>query len=143
MFALDKRADQRCPHLADQGRCGIHPRLAREGFAGCVAYDCHGAGQRVTAALPPDGGDPASVYRVFRALCHVHAMASLVRAARALDLPPSVEAERLRVAGLLEGGPGATFASLASFDVEAALGVARTFLGRLRPHVERRRLPVV
>jgi hypothetical protein len=50
-FAVDKPAGQACRHLGrDSGRdfrCGIHDRLRPEGFAGCAAYDCFGAGQRV------------------------------------------------------------------------------------------------
>lgn len=46
-FALDKPAGVSCPHLADDHRCTIHDRLRPEGFAGCTAYDCFGAGQRL------------------------------------------------------------------------------------------------
>jgi uncharacterized protein YjbI with pentapeptide repeats len=47
-FAIDKAAGQPCPNLQPDFRCGIHERLRPEGFAGCVAYDCFGAGQQVT-----------------------------------------------------------------------------------------------
>jgi hypothetical protein len=47
-FAIDKPAGVPCPHLAEDLRCSIHSRLGPEGFAGCVAYDCFGAGQRLT-----------------------------------------------------------------------------------------------
>ena len=46
-FAIDKPAGQPCPHLADDHRCSIHDRLQGEGFSGCAAYDCFGAGQRL------------------------------------------------------------------------------------------------
>jgi Pentapeptide repeats (8 copies) len=46
-FAIDKPAGVPCPHLADDHRCSIHDRLRPEGFAGCTAYDCFGAGQRL------------------------------------------------------------------------------------------------
>jgi hypothetical protein len=46
-FAVDKPAGQACRHLGHDFRCGIHDRLRPEGFAGCAAYDCFGAGQRV------------------------------------------------------------------------------------------------
>ena len=46
-FAVDKPAGQACRHLGRDFRCGIHDRLRPEGFAGCAAYDCFGAGQRV------------------------------------------------------------------------------------------------
>jgi uncharacterized protein YjbI with pentapeptide repeats len=46
-FAIDKPAGVPCPHLATDHRCSIHERLRPEGFAGCTAYDCFGAGQRL------------------------------------------------------------------------------------------------
>jgi len=47
-FAIDKPAGQPCPNLSADFRCGIHERLRPTGFAGCAAYDCFGAGQKVT-----------------------------------------------------------------------------------------------
>src|SRR3954447_11032067 len=46
-FAIDKPAGVPCPHLGGDPRCSIHDRLRPEGFAGCTAYDCFGAGQRL------------------------------------------------------------------------------------------------
>jgi uncharacterized protein YjbI with pentapeptide repeats len=46
-FAIDKPAGTPCPHLAVDHGCTIHDRLRPEGFAGCTAYDCFGAGQRL------------------------------------------------------------------------------------------------
>jgi uncharacterized protein YjbI with pentapeptide repeats len=47
-FAIDKPAGVPCPHLADDHRCSIHDRLQDAGFPGCTAYDCFGAGQRLS-----------------------------------------------------------------------------------------------
>lgn len=47
-FAIDKPAGQQCPKLTTDFRCSIHQRLRPEGFPGCIAYDCFGAGQKVT-----------------------------------------------------------------------------------------------
>jgi uncharacterized membrane protein len=44
-FAIDKPAGAVCPNLEADFRCGIHARLRAEGFPGCTAYDCFGAGQ--------------------------------------------------------------------------------------------------
>ena len=46
-FAIDKAAGQPCPNLRSDFRCSIHDRLRPQGFAGCSAYDCFGAGQQV------------------------------------------------------------------------------------------------
>lgn len=50
-FAIDKPADAACPNLDERFRCRIHTTLRRDGFAGCVAFDCYGAGQHVTDAV--------------------------------------------------------------------------------------------
>ncbi|RJK94875.1 pentapeptide repeat-containing protein [Vallicoccus soli] len=47
-FGYDKPAGEPCRHLRRDDRCGIHDRLPQRGFPGCVAYDCFGAGQRVS-----------------------------------------------------------------------------------------------
>jgi uncharacterized protein YjbI with pentapeptide repeats len=47
-FAIDKPAEQACPHLNVDFRCAIHARLRRRGFPGCTVYDCFGAGQKVS-----------------------------------------------------------------------------------------------
>jgi uncharacterized protein YjbI with pentapeptide repeats len=47
-FAIAKDAGQPCPNLQPDFRCGIHARLRQRGFPGCAAYDCFGAGQKVT-----------------------------------------------------------------------------------------------
>ncbi len=73
-FAIDKPAGTPCPNLRTDFGCGIHARLPESGFPGCVAYDCLGAGQRVTAAVRAahDGAtwrdDPAAARDAFAAL---------------------------------------------------------------------------
>jgi uncharacterized protein YjbI with pentapeptide repeats len=46
-FAIDKPAGVPCPNLGEDHRCTIHANLQAEGFGGCTAYDCFGAGQRL------------------------------------------------------------------------------------------------
>lgn len=46
-FAIDKAADEPCPNLRDDFRCGIHSTLRDRGFPGCTVYDCFGAGQQI------------------------------------------------------------------------------------------------
>jgi hypothetical protein len=50
-FAFDKPAHSACRYLTLENRCAIHTGLASRGFPGCVAFDCYGAGQRVTQEL--------------------------------------------------------------------------------------------
>jgi hypothetical protein len=67
-FAIDKPAGQPCPNLRNDFRCGIHDRLREQGFPGCTAYDCFGAGQRVTEAFRrTNWRDPAVAPRMFAA----------------------------------------------------------------------------
>lgn len=48
-FGFDKPAETPCRHLCADHRCGIHDALIERSFTGCVAFDCLGAGQRLTA----------------------------------------------------------------------------------------------
>ncbi|KQW52266.1 MULTISPECIES: hypothetical protein [unclassified Roseateles] len=48
-FGFDKPAETPCQHLCGDHRCGIHDALIERSFAGCVAFDCLGAGQRLTS----------------------------------------------------------------------------------------------
>jgi hypothetical protein len=69
-FAFDRPAGRPCVHLAADFGCGIHDRLRARGFPGCVAFDCFGAGQRITRST--FGGrtwrdDPALAPDIFRA----------------------------------------------------------------------------
>jgi hypothetical protein len=56
-FGFDKPAETPCRHLCADHRCGIHDDLVGRGFAGCVAFDCLGAGQRLTALAVARFGD--------------------------------------------------------------------------------------
>lgn len=56
-FGFDKAAQTPCEHLCADHRCGIHEALIPRGFPGCVAFDCLGAGQRLTAAAVARFGD--------------------------------------------------------------------------------------
>ena len=47
-FAIEKPAGVPCPNLAPDLLCTIHSELAESGFGGCAAYDCQGAGQKVS-----------------------------------------------------------------------------------------------
>lgn len=51
-FGHDKVAGTPCHHLDQTSfRCRIHDRLEDLGYEGCDAFDCFGAGQRVTATF--------------------------------------------------------------------------------------------
>lgn len=71
-FAFDKPAGERCRHLTSDHRCAIHASLAGRGFAGCAAYDCYGAGPRVTQAFAGADRSPRERDAAFLALKVVH-----------------------------------------------------------------------
>jgi len=48
LFAIDKKSAHPCPNLASCGSCAIYDQRMHLGFSGCIGFDCHGAGQRVT-----------------------------------------------------------------------------------------------
>lgn len=76
-FGFDKPARTPCRHLCADFRCGIHDQLADFGFSGCVRFDCHGAGQRVSQRLFP-GADwtrsPLTARRMFDAFSVMRAL---------------------------------------------------------------------
>ncbi|WP_326600281.1 pentapeptide repeat-containing protein [Streptomyces sp. NBC_01803] len=91
-FAVDKAAGQPCGNLrADDFRCGIHPRLRGEGFAGCTVFDCFGAGQKVSRLT--FGGrdwrrDPKAARRMFEVFPVMRGLHELLRyLTEALALP--------------------------------------------------------
>lgn len=48
-FPVDKPAGKPCMHLTAEYRCSIHARRTELGFGACAGFDCHGAGQWITA----------------------------------------------------------------------------------------------
>ena len=46
-FALDKPPGKPCPNLLADFSCTIHRTLRQQGFSGCTAYTCYGAGQKI------------------------------------------------------------------------------------------------
>ncbi len=79
-FAIDKLAGAVCPNLEADFRCGIHARLRAEGFPGCTANDCFGAGQQVTQVTFQGQdwrGTPnlaAQVFEVFGVMRDLHVL---------------------------------------------------------------------
>jgi hypothetical protein len=75
-FPINKPAGTPCPHLTLEYRCSIHERLRQEGFSGCAAFDCFGAGQRTTRVIgdvtwrtdPDTAGQMFQVFEVLRPL---------------------------------------------------------------------------
>ena len=79
-FAISKEAGEPCPNLAIEFRCTIHSSLNARGFRGCVAYDCFGAGQKVSQLAFGgrswrDAPETAErMFETFRFVRHLHEM---------------------------------------------------------------------
>ena len=102
-FAITKEAGCACPHLTPEFRCEIHSVLRARGFPGCVAYDCFGAGQKVTQ-LTYKGADwrqsrpmASEMFEVFGLMRQVHSLlrylAEAVELSAARPLHPELRAK--------------------------------------------------
>lgn len=47
-FPTDKKAGVPCPNLQNNNKCRVHSELSVLGYKGCLAFDCFGAGQKVS-----------------------------------------------------------------------------------------------
>lgn len=154
-FGADKAADEPCPHLLGDHRCAIHARRELAGFAGCLHYDCAGAGQRVTRQLFAGKSwrtEPElarKMFESFRMLRHVHELELLLAAAGELPLVPNEAERREHLLSLLEPAAGWTPERLAECDLASFEREVHAFLRSLRERVPlnadrpRRRLPLV
>jgi uncharacterized protein YjbI with pentapeptide repeats len=102
-FAIDKPAHTPCPNLGAGFGCGIHAELRPLGFAGCTAYDCLGAGQRV-AQVTFGGvdwrtapGTADQMYAAFTVMRDLHeALWHLAEARRLVEAALLEEVDRVR-----------------------------------------------
>nr|WP_204920485.1 pentapeptide repeat-containing protein [Microlunatus panaciterrae] len=136
-FAFDKAAGQPCVHLQEDLRCGIHPRLRQEGFPGCTAYDCFGAGQQVSQVI--FGGvdwrlSPATaalMFAVFPVVRQLHELLWYLTEALALEpsgpLHPELRETLTQTEQLATGTP----ADLQQLDVSAHRQVVGELLLRV------------
>lgn len=93
-FGFDKPAHAPCRHLNLDHRCAIHADLDSRGFSGCRAFDCYGAGQRVTQELLPGAhwraseAAAANVFAAYECLLVLHRLMALLFVADAALPPP-------------------------------------------------------
>lgn len=91
-FPVDKAGGEPCRNLLADHRCGIHDRLASEGWRGCVTFDCFGAGQQVSqvtfggVSWREAPGSAPTMYAVLPVMRQLHEM--LVHLHDALALEP-------------------------------------------------------
>ncbi|GAA4710893.1 pentapeptide repeat-containing protein [Pedococcus ginsenosidimutans] len=136
-FAIDKPAATPCPNLGEGFGCRIHAELRPRGFAGCTAYDCFGAGQRVSQVTfggvdwraAPDRA-PA-LFAAFTVVRELHELRSHLGEARRLvaGTPLGREAELLDAE--VEAAAGGAPDELARVDLASLGGRTGELLGRV------------
>lgn len=80
-FAYSKPEGETCRHLDAANRYEIHAALTDKGFAGCVAYQCYGAGLKVVQQIYPGRSwreNEAFAVRMFRTFFQVKALHELL-----------------------------------------------------------------
>ena len=126
-FAFDKNPGEPCRNLSGHS-CSIHDRLTQEGFPGCVAYDCLGAGNRVVQEVFGDRSWQAEprltrpMMEAFSGMREVHKRIDLLRAAETLPLKPRDEQARRDFLACLERHRWSG-AELNEFEVGLALEI--------------------
>ena len=137
-FAMDKPACVPCHNLTADSTCRIHPTLSDDGFRGCAAYTCHGAGQRITSQVFAGRSwrrDPAllpAMADAFRRLRNLHEALFLLQQAANLPLPAALDQQRQDILTALNGDQDWSEAGLLALERSAAMKSVRPFLAALR-----------
>ena len=143
-FAIDKPAGTPCPNLDAGNRCRIYPDRERLGFAGCVGFDCHGAGQRITQDVfagrswrehPELLPAMATAYATMR---QVQELALLLAEASRLPLSKAEQGGLQRLKADLDPPQGWSRESIAVLDIGATTTRVRAFLASLRHHFQQK-----
>jgi hypothetical protein len=100
-FAFSKPAGIPCRNLKGT-RCAVHAQLRERGLAGCAAFDCYGAGQRVTRTVSEERQQAA-----FFVVREVHELLWLLTEAAKLCPPTLAELLLAQAAELDALGPEA------------------------------------
>nr|WP_319387468.1 hypothetical protein [uncultured Roseibium sp.] len=139
-FGIDKAACEVCPNLDQGDRCRIFDKRQQLGFGGCIAYDCHGAGQRVTNEVFHGRhwrDDPALTERMGAALSvlrRIHELLVLLSSTRRLPLSDEEILALGRLEDILVPDAAWTEETLAVFPVADVTDQANAFLRSLRHH---------
>ncbi|WP_029065505.1 hypothetical protein [Labrenzia sp. DG1229] len=140
-FGIDKAACEVCPNLDDTDRCRIFDDRTELGFKGCIAYSCHGAGQRVTRevfkgdswrdnpVLMAPMGAALSVMR------RIHELLFLLDSAKLMSLSSEEMSALLALENLLDPETEWTESKLQKYPIDAVSVQVRKFLNSLQHHV--------
>ncbi len=142
-FALEKDTDAPCPNLSASHGCSVHANLVKQGFPGCVAYSCAGAGQRVTQELF-DGeswrDDPDLLQHMTHALRVVrpiHEALSILQEALNIPMPDALRAQCNAMIAALCPQDATSIWDFEEPEVQDALAQVPEFIPLLAPYVDR------
>jgi len=115
-FAVSKQGGEPCHHLRADDRCEIHATLREDGWPGCTAFDCFGAGQQVSQVTyggvswrdHADLGEMAAVLSVMRQL---HEMLAHLTEVQRRSPAPEAEAMRAELLALTHADPATLLAA--------------------------------
>lgn len=129
-FAIDKPAGKACPNLGDDFRCGIHERLEREGFHGCVVFDCFGAGQRLTQETfgGRDWKSAPEMLGLLHRVRQLHELMWLLEQALALDAAGRVHPKLREMLAEIDHLAGGAPEAIQKLDIDAVRGKANPLL---------------
>jgi hypothetical protein len=140
-FAIDKAAGVVCPNLENSGKCSIFDNRDAMGFKGCITYNCHGAGQRITQEVfngKSWRNDPALTLRMGSALSvlrRIHEQLLLLRSARQLPLSSDENSAADSCERDLDPEIAWSETSLKMFPIDEVSRKVATFLRSLSHHV--------
>ena len=132
-FAAQKLSGEPCPKLDSCGHCTIYADRERLGFAGCIAFECFGAGQFVTQSIlgghdRPD--HPATRQAMVETFLRVRPAFDLLFLAQRLDEAELSDDRASERASLIESLEEALL-TVDPTSVERALPAAKATLRRL------------
>lgn len=132
-FGADKAGGVACHNLADDDLCRIHDRLTTSGWAGCVRFDCFGAGQHVTQVTYGgrgwrENGDLGEMAAVLSVVRQLHEVLALVGAAREHPAGGTHHDEATRVLAHVVELTNGTPEELLGVDLDAVRDSARPVL---------------
>ncbi|MCO7120422.1 pentapeptide repeat-containing protein [Ihubacter massiliensis] len=125
-FPSNKKAGKPCPNLLSDFRCKIHSQLSQEGLKGCIAYDCFGAGQKVTQmiysgsawkTMPPDRAQ--EMFDVFIRVYQLHQILWYLIEALSLTAAQKHKNELKGLILKIQTTVGNSPADICSCDIEA------------------------
>jgi uncharacterized protein YjbI with pentapeptide repeats len=142
-FAIDKEAGEPCPNLQSDFRCTIHDSLRPRGFAGCSAYDCLGAGQKVSQVA--FGGrswwdaphTAEQMFETFRIVRQLQEMLFSLSGAAALPQGRSLQPRLAALYDEIDGVTRATADEIVATDVVAYRRQVNALLLRLAGELTR------